>query len=92
MSPKRPFFIFANYMDTHDPYLPPDPYRNKFSQVENPGGLINDRIGQGDPELTPDQVQSEIDAYDGSIAYVDDAIGKLLTGTGGTGARRRIRW
>ena len=67
-------------MDTHDPYLPPDPFRNKFSQVENPGGLINDRIGQGDPELTPDQIQSEIDAYDGSIAYVDDAIGKLLAG------------
>lgn len=78
--PKRPFFIFANYMDTHDPYLPPDPFRNKFSQVENPGGLINDRIGQGNPDLTPDQVQTEMDAYDGSIAYVDDAIGELLKG------------
>ena len=78
--PKRPFFIFANYMDTHDPYLPPDPFRNKFSQVENPGGLINDRIGQGNPELTSDQVQTEMDAYDGSIAYVDDAIGELLQG------------
>jgi arylsulfatase A-like enzyme len=74
----RPFFIFLNYMDVHDPYLPPQPFRNKFSPVKYPGGILNWRTGRSDPQLTPEQLQSEIDAYDGAIAYVDDHIGQLL--------------
>ena len=28
--PEKPFFALLNYMDTHDPYLPPQPYRDRF--------------------------------------------------------------
>lgn len=75
---EKPFFAFVNYMDVHDPYLPPQPYRNKFSNSENPGGILNWRLGREDIELTSEQLQGEIDAYDGAIAFVDDQIGQLL--------------
>jgi arylsulfatase A-like enzyme len=74
----KPFFAFLNYFDTHDPYLPPQPYRNKFSESKNPGGILNFRMDRIHPKMTPEQVQSEIDAYDGAIAYVDDHIGQLF--------------
>jgi arylsulfatase A-like enzyme len=75
---ERPFFIFLNLMDTHDPYLPPEPYRSTFASTSQPGGVLNRRVGRGDPVLAEDELQAEIDAYDGAIAYVDDQIGQLL--------------
>jgi arylsulfatase A-like enzyme len=76
--PGKPFFVFVNYFDVHDPYVPPQPYRSRFSDLENPGGLVNGYLERYHPSLTPDQMQSEIDAYDGATAYVDDQIGQLL--------------
>jgi arylsulfatase A-like enzyme len=77
---ERPFFVFINYYDVHDPYVPPQPYRNMFSQMENPGGLVNSYWGVDHiyVPMTPDQLQGEIDAYDGAIAYVDHHIDQLM--------------
>src|SRR5262245_9458043 len=75
---EKPFFAFLNYMDTHDPYLPPAPFRGKFSRSPAPGGILNGRLGRYHPPMTPVELQGEIDAYDGAIAYVDDQIGRLL--------------
>jgi arylsulfatase A-like enzyme len=77
-SPNRPFFVFLNYLDVHDPYLPPQPYRSMFSTQDKPGGLLNWHIGREFIDLTPEQLQGEIDAYDGSIRYADDQISHLL--------------
>jgi arylsulfatase A-like enzyme len=74
----KPFFAFVNYIDTHDPYFPPQPYRSQFSTVENPGGLINHAFSDSTPQMTPSQIQSEIDAYDGSISYADAQIAQLM--------------
>jgi arylsulfatase A-like enzyme len=74
----KPFFIFINYLDVHDPYLPPQPYRSMFSEQENPGGILNNDLGRQDPQLSPEELQSEIDAYDGAIAYVDAQLGELV--------------
>lgn len=76
----KPFFVFMNYFDVHDPYTPPEPYRSRYASVSNPGGLINGFMERYHPILTPEQLQSEIDAYDGSIAYVDDQIKSLFSG------------
>jgi arylsulfatase A-like enzyme len=76
----RPFFVFLNYFDTHDPYLPPQPYRSKFSKLANPGGILNEVMGRFSPPLKPEQMQSEIDAYDGAIAYVDEEVRHLMEG------------
>ncbi|MCK6540373.1 MAG: sulfatase-like hydrolase/transferase, partial [Anaerolineales bacterium] len=74
----KPFFVFMNYFDVHDPYTPPEPYRSKYASVPNPGGLVNGFMERYAPSLTPEQIRSEIDAYDGSISYVDDQIKNLF--------------
>ena len=74
----RPFFAFLNYLDPHDPYVPPQPYRTKFATLKHPGGILNQEVGRYYPEMTPAQLQGEIDAYDGAIAYTDDNIAQLL--------------
>jgi arylsulfatase A-like enzyme len=78
----RPFFVFLNYFDVHDPYAPPQPYRSMFSPLENPGGLINTYWGVDHiyVPMTPEQLQGEVDAYDGALVYVDEQIQQLLTG------------
>ena len=72
----EPFFLFINYFDVHDPYTPPEPYLTKYGQTQ--GGLVNGFVERYHPELTSEQLQSEIDAYDGSINYVDDQIKALF--------------
>lgn len=74
----RPFFAFVNYFDVHEPYCPPHPWRSKFSKVRNTGGQLL-RIVEGDQRKpTPKELQNEVDAYDGAIAYVDAAVARLL--------------
>ena len=77
-SANQPFFAVLNYMDVHDPYLPPQPYRGRFAAVAEPGGLLHWEL-HVPKTLTPEELQSEIDAYDGGIAYVDAQIDALLT-------------
>ncbi len=76
--PDKPFFVFINFNDLHDPYLPPQPWRGKFSAEREPGGVI--RQGNAYPQLTPAQLQGEMDSYDGALAYTDDQVGSLLAG------------
>ena len=73
----KPFFLVLNYFDAHDPYVPPQPWRSMFSKLKLPGGLINGQVFRVHPKMTPEQLQGEIDAYDGAIAYVDNSVGKL---------------
>jgi arylsulfatase A-like enzyme len=76
--PQIPFFLFLNYYDVHEPYLSEPGWRNRFSSKPKPGGIFNSPKGRFDPQLTPEQLQDEIDAYDGAIAYADHHIGELL--------------
>lgn len=74
----KPFFVFINYYDVHAPYISPE--RARFSEFENPGGLVNTDWTTADiyNPKTPEQVQGEIDAYDGGIYYTDQQIDWLL--------------
>ena len=74
---KRPFFLVLNYLDAHDPYVPPQPWRHMFSRHRDPGGPLDIGINYL-PKLNPAQVRSEVEAYDGGIAYEDHEIQKLL--------------
>jgi arylsulfatase A-like enzyme len=80
--PEKPFFIFLNYYDAHDPYVPPQPFRSRFSRFANPGGRLNHLASNGWGEiyrsLGPEEVEKEIDAYDGAIAFADESIGRLI--------------
>jgi arylsulfatase A-like enzyme len=77
--PQRPFFAVLNYLDSHDPYLPLPPYRTMFSKQAHPGGIVNERAGRLHPQMSPEQLQGEIDSYDGSVAYMDHCFGELMS-------------
>ncbi len=73
----RPFFVTMNFMDVHDPYLPPEPYLSLFATAPRPKALVDFR--RLERPLTAAQLQGEVDAYDGAIAYVDAQISRLLS-------------
>ena len=69
----RPFFVFANYFDAHEPYLPPAPFDTLFWPVAPRG-----RIEAKGRSFTAAERNELIAAYDGAIAYIDYEIGMLL--------------
>lgn len=71
--PKRPFFAFVNYYDAHGPYDPPAPFDTMFTGREPP------TRDSGSRDFTKEEVDGLQDAYDASIAYLDQQIGELLT-------------
>ncbi len=80
----RPFFAFVNYMDAHEVYLPPAPFRRRFgpdtarrNQMTRYGlGGLGFRLGK--TAMTPAQVLAEKNAYEESIASLDHHIGALF--------------
>jgi arylsulfatase A-like enzyme len=81
--PRHPFFAFLNYYDTHEPYLPPEPFASRFGSArERKNALIWHHRHQGarleKEKMSAREIQGELDAYEGSIAYLDDQMGALL--------------
>jgi len=76
-SHRHPFFVFLNYYDVHDPYLPPEPYLHRFTRVAHPAAPIP-LAWDWFASLTPQQRQAEMDAYDGAIQYVDMELGQFF--------------
>jgi arylsulfatase A-like enzyme len=83
---REPFFLNLNYMDAHDPYIPPPPYRDLFpgrNPAFSPG-----RVQQLHRELArlerPPTLATDLahitSQYDGAIAYMDAEIKRLLDG------------
>jgi arylsulfatase A-like enzyme len=73
----RPFFAFLNYMDAHDPYEPPPPYDDQFSDPASMRlvhGLRHDRV----IGWTPAEAEAAKGAYDGALAYLDSRLGALF--------------
>jgi arylsulfatase A-like enzyme len=70
----RPFFAFLNYFDAHHPYLPPPPFDTMFGPLL-PG---RDPSMEEDRDWSARELQAEIDAYDGGIAYDDRELQRLL--------------
>lgn len=73
----RPFFLTLNYLDVHSPYAAPQPWRHRFSKQLDPGGRIDSGVNLLPQHLTPAQMQDEINAYDGGVAYDDHEVGRL---------------
>lgn len=63
--PKAPFFLFAGYMDPHDPYYP-HPY----------DGTGYSRAAHQKPE--PDEAEPLRKLYEGEIAFWDEHFGALI--------------
>ena len=77
----RPFFAFLNYMDAHEPYLPPRSYVDRFGPARRRVKFWHTGIDAFRPnkwEMSPQEVQAEFAEYEGAIAYIDDQLGKLV--------------
>jgi arylsulfatase A-like enzyme len=80
----KPFFLFLNYMDAHTPYLPPAPFDTRFPG-KNPHFTypeylaLQEEVLQGKRTVSPEVRRHLISQYDGGIAYIDAAIGNLVS-------------
>jgi len=84
----RPFFLFINYMETHDPYQPPAAYRRRFVRPEDTSrsywsGLNDDTIRwpyalAGKPLYTPRDIRILSDLYDARVREADDRFADLM--------------
>jgi arylsulfatase A-like enzyme len=72
---QRPFFAFVNYFDAHEPFLPPSPFAAAFGPRGRPKKNTNMSPATN---WTEEEIGLERDAYDGSIAYLDQQLGLLF--------------
>ncbi len=74
-SPDEPFFLYLHTKDPHDPYDPPQEFRERFAS-EVP--LDFPTIPVQDDEVTQELIDGFQKLYDGDIAFNDDQFGRLL--------------
>jgi arylsulfatase A-like enzyme len=77
----RPFFAFLNYMDAHEPFLPPREYVAKFGVQPRGRGESEMLLHYWDIDkthLSPRDTALNRDGYDDCIAYLDQQIGAML--------------
>lgn len=80
---QKPFFVFLNYFDPHEPYMPLQPFDARFGQkTPRRNYLVKRWAHEGarlDKEsMSPAEIQAELDAYEGSINYLDQQLGLLF--------------
>jgi len=77
----RPFYLFINYFDVHEPYLSHAPYASHFGPV-SPWllGRIESVMQKKDYrlQLPAEDKESLITSYDNCLAYLDNSVGELL--------------
>ncbi|MBV8847944.1 MAG: sulfatase [Bryobacterales bacterium] len=81
--PGAPFFLFLNYMDAHQPYVPPAPFDSMFPGKQR--GFksadfepLKEAVLTGKHKLSAEERANLISQYDGGIAYTDAEIGKII--------------
>ena len=79
----RPFFIFVNYMETHEPYLPPYPFNRRFVPGRFSPWRVVRSTGRRDEVLAQQGTAREEDLeileglYDGTVRYADEKVAEL---------------
>ena len=81
----RPFFAFINYMDVHQPYAAPEPFRGMYLEKgeEITARLDSacryaDLLDKGAVKLTDAEKMSLAAVYDGCLNYLDSRVGELM--------------
>jgi arylsulfatase A-like enzyme len=72
----RPFFVFLNYFDAHSPYYPPQFFDGMFGPTTPRDSPIAEKWAHK-KDIPSEVLQAEINAYDGTIAYIDHEVGLL---------------
>jgi len=88
----KPFFLFVHAYDPHCPYVPPEPFRDRFAGWYR--GFLDPegRCGRDDYEpmiaqgkMGPDERRFLSDLYDGGVASADALLGVFLDKLRGMG-------
>ena len=85
-NPSRPFFLFMNYIEAHEPYAPPRESL-RFASLDawkqwkstNQTQRMQDSMLAGAELLSSKDVAELESLYDDEVAYVDGKIGEVLT-------------
>jgi arylsulfatase A-like enzyme len=88
-APDQPFFLFINGMETHDPFEPPPPFRDRFDgrlRSRVPFHHVRGEVMSGREEINPRILEHLLSQYDGEIANVDRQIRDFLEGLRQLGA------
>jgi arylsulfatase A-like enzyme len=77
----QPFFLFLNYMDAHDPYIPPAPFKSLFAGYDRSLDRVHlEAVGENGKIARERGLAHLISQYDGGIAYEDSQIGVVIHG------------
>ncbi len=76
----KPFFMFINYYDAHEPYLPPPLYDKMYGAGRKHGKYSPLHHWNWDPaaghkNMNEENIREEMDAYDGALTYLDHELG-----------------
>jgi arylsulfatase A-like enzyme len=78
---ERPFFAFLNYLDAHEPFLPPEDHTARFGlrpRARRDYKMLLDYWDQDKTHISPRDVELARDGYDDCIAFLDGQVGALL--------------
>ncbi len=84
VKPDERFFLFLHTYTVHDPYWPPERYREMFwpgpppASAGEPTGPHFAAVNNGLAETTPEAVEYFEALYDASIRYLDDRLRQLF--------------
>jgi len=74
---KRPFFIWIDSFEPHEPWCPPPPY-NMLYQDKPPKRYIPFPIGPSSKWMTKDDIKHVLSLYMGDITHTDEQVGKVI--------------
>ena len=77
------FFLFINYMDAHDPYIPPPSFDTLYPGKDETFtfahyNTLHEKVLKLERKITEKEYHHMVSQYDGGIAYIDFQIGKLI--------------
>jgi arylsulfatase A-like enzyme len=75
---ERRFFLFLNYMEPHEPYLPLPAWRDAFPRAWDRQQVDRGAIRERERGILPDEREPLLDAYDASILSLDDQLRELF--------------
>lgn len=77
-----PLFLFVNYMDAHEPYVPPPPFDTLFSggrsrRTYRDYCRLTEEVVSGQRAIAAEEREDFVARYDGGIAYIDSELRRL---------------
>lgn len=76
--PGRPLFAYLHFMDTHNPYSPPEEWARRFVTAHGVDRYVNGRPPAG-REPSDEDLRFMIQSYDAGLRYVDEELHGLVT-------------